>query len=76
MAAFIPAGVFLLFALSPEAVFGWPSKLVLAAVGVIILANGVAVFFEEGLHWSLSDDPNRYQLLYDLGLRTAPPARP
>jgi disulfide bond formation protein DsbB len=37
--------------------------------GAVILANAVVVFFEEGLHWFLPDDPARYELLYQLGIR-------
>jgi disulfide bond formation protein DsbB len=43
------------------------SRLVLALLGLLIFANGVSVFFEEGLHWTLPDDPVRYRLLDDLG---------
>lgn len=28
----------------------------------------VAVFFEEGCHRFLPDDPNRYQFFYDVGI--------
>jgi hypothetical protein len=68
VAEIIAAGVNLVFAreLEPrEARFGWPSRLVLLLFGAIIAANAVAVFAEEGLHWTLPDDPNSYQL-FDL----------
>lgn len=32
----------------------------------VIAVNLVAVFLEEGFHWFLPDDPQRYQLFYDL----------
>ncbi|MDJ0379690.1 disulfide bond formation protein B [Streptomyces sp. G-G2] len=37
-------------------------------LGVVIAVNVVAVFFEEGFHWFLPDDPTKYRLLYDIGL--------
>lgn len=49
-----------------------PSRLsawVLGLLGAVILANAVSVFFEEGLHPILPDDPDRYQLFDDLGWR-------
>lgn len=49
--------------------FGWPARLVLLLFGAIIAANLVAVFFQEGLHWTLPDNPERYRLLDDLGWR-------
>ncbi|MCB5167875.1 disulfide bond formation protein B [Streptomyces bambusae] len=45
-----------------------PGQLVLGFLGVVIAINVVAVFFEEGFHWFLPDDPTRYELLYDLGI--------
>lgn len=66
------AGLNLVFAreLTPGPVrFGWPSRLTLLLIGGLILANLVAVFFQEGLHWTLPDNPERYQLLDDLGWR-------
>jgi hypothetical protein len=66
----LDSGANLLFAreLTPRGVKpGWPSTLMLWVLGVVILANAVAVFFEEGLHWTLPDDPDRYRLLDDLG---------
>ncbi|WP_280261372.1 disulfide bond formation protein B [Nocardia wallacei] len=35
-------------------------------LGVVIAVNLVAVFLEEGFHWFLPDDPQRYQFFYDL----------
>ncbi len=45
---------------------GWTAR---ASVGLLILvvaANAVAVFFEEGFHLYLVDNPTQYQLLEDL----------
>jgi disulfide bond formation protein DsbB len=63
------SGVNLIFTpqLRPHGVrYGWPSRLVLGLLGAVILANAVSVFCEEGLHWTLPDDPKRYQLFDDL----------
>jgi len=68
VAEILAAGVNLVFAreLEPRKTeFGWPSKIVVLLLGAIIAANAVAVFAEEGLHWTLPDDPNSYQL-FDL----------
>jgi disulfide bond formation protein DsbB len=68
----VMSGVNLLFAreLRPLKVrFGWPSTLVIGLLAAVIVANGITVFCEEGLHWVLPDDPVRYQLFDDLGLR-------
>jgi hypothetical protein len=48
---------------------GWASTAVLWLLGAVIAANAVAVFALEGVHWVLPDDPARYELLHDLGLR-------
>ncbi|MCM6773005.1 disulfide bond formation protein B [Nocardia sp. CDC159] len=37
-------------------------------LALVIGVNLVAAFLEEGLHWYLPDDPQRYQLFYDLGI--------
>jgi disulfide bond formation protein DsbB len=47
----------------------WTATLVLGLFGAVILANTVTVFCEEGLHWTLPDDPDRYRLFDDVGLR-------
>jgi disulfide bond formation protein DsbB len=47
----------------------WVSTAVLWALGAVIAANAVMVFVEEGLNWTLPDDPQRYELLYDLGIK-------
>ncbi|MFB9928240.1 disulfide bond formation protein B [Amycolatopsis halotolerans] len=44
------------------------STTVLWIFGAIVLANLLAVFALEGLHWFLPGDPIRYQLLHDLGI--------
>ena len=65
----IDSGLNLIFAreLEPQKVeFGWLSRLVLWLLAVIVLTNAVAVFAEEGLHWTLPDDPNSYRLFDDL----------
>lgn len=36
----------------------------------VIAANVVLVFAEEGFSWYLPDDPSRYELLYDLGIKS------
>jgi hypothetical protein len=35
---------------------------VLWLLGAVIIANAVAVFALEGLHWTLPDDPTSYRL--------------
>ncbi|MEU9251364.1 disulfide bond formation protein B [Streptomyces sp. NPDC048270] len=40
----------------------------LGFLGLVIAVNLVAVFFEEGFHWFLPDDPTRYQFFYDVGI--------
>ncbi|MFD9726440.1 disulfide bond formation protein B [Streptomyces sp. NPDC059072] len=39
----------------------------LAFLGLVIAVNLVAVFFEEGLHWFLPDDPTHYRFFHDVG---------
>jgi len=68
----IVSGLNLVFAreLAPRGVrSGWPSALVIGLLAVVIAVNAGAVFFEEGLHWTLPDDPDRYRLIDDLGWR-------
>lgn len=43
-------------------------RTVLWFVGLIIAVNLVAVFFEEGFHWFLPDDPTRYEFFYQVGI--------
>lgn len=47
----------------------WASTAVLWLLGAVIAANAVVVFVEEGFSWVLPDDPERYELLYDLGIK-------
>lgn len=68
----LDSGLNLIFcrALEPGPVtFGWPSKLVIGLFAGVIFANAVTVFLLEGFHWTLPDDPARYELFHDLGLR-------
>ena len=70
-AVLVVSGLNLIFIheLQPRKVsYRWPSKVVIGLFGTVIVANVVGVFFEEGFHWTLPDNPVRYQLLYDLGL--------
>ncbi|MDI3423924.1 disulfide bond formation protein B [Streptomyces luteolus] len=43
-------------------------RVVLWFVAVVIAVNMVAVFLEEGFHWFLPDDPNRYEFFYQVGI--------
>lgn len=75
----IVSGVNLIFArqLSPQEVrFNRASALVIGLLATLILANGVTVFLEEGLHWTLPDNPTGYQLFEDLGISFRPAAIP
>lgn len=68
----VVSAIALIFAreLTPRGVrYGMVSKLAVGLFAAIVAANGVSVFFEEGFHLTLPDDPARYQLLYDLGKR-------
>lgn len=70
VAEIIAAGVNLVFAreLEPRnAGFGWPSRFVLWLFGAVIVANAIAVFALEGLHWTLPDNPDSYRLFELLG---------
>jgi hypothetical protein len=69
VAVLVDSGLNLIFVseLEPRRVeFGLLSRLMLWLLAAIILANRVAVFAEEGLHWILPDDPNSYRLFEDL----------
>jgi disulfide bond formation protein DsbB len=46
--------------------FGAASALTLGLLGAVTLANAAAMLAQEGLHWTLPDDPDRYRLLEDL----------
>jgi len=68
----VVSGVNLIFAreLTPQGIVpGWPSTVAICLLTAIIAANAIAVFFEEGFHWILPDDPDRYRLFEDLGWR-------
>lgn len=69
VAVLVDSGLNLIFTreLEPRKVeFGRLSRLVIWLLAAIVLANAVAVFAEEGLHWTLPDDPNSYRLFEDL----------
>lgn len=57
-----------LFGFSPMFLLRF-SRLVLYFLAIVIFAVAVATFIEEGLHWTLPDDPTRNELLYDLGFK-------
>ncbi|WP_419996325.1 disulfide bond formation protein B [Streptomyces boninensis] len=42
--------------------------LALGFCGLVIAINMFAVFFQEGFHWFLPDDPTRYEFFYDTGI--------
>jgi disulfide bond formation protein DsbB len=48
---------------------GWWSRATLGLLALLILANTVNIFLEQGFHFLLPDDPARYELLYDLGIK-------
>ena len=48
---------------------GWWSKAALGLLALLILANTANIIIEQGFHFLLPDDPPRYQLLHDLGLK-------
>ncbi|RII14200.1 disulfide bond formation protein B [Streptomyces sp. YIM 130001] len=53
----------------PEsAVYRTLGRVVLWFIGLVIAVNMVAVFFEEGFHWFLPDDPARYEFFYQVGI--------
>lgn len=45
------------------------STVTLGLFGLVVAANLGVVFVEEGFHWVLPDDPARYELLYQLGIK-------
>jgi disulfide bond formation protein DsbB len=49
---------------------GWWSRAVLGLLAFFILANTVNIVLEQGFRFLLPDDPPRYQLLQDLGLKS------
>jgi hypothetical protein len=48
---------------------GWWSRAVPCLLALLILANTVNIIIEQGFHFLLPDDPPRYQLLHDIGLK-------
>ncbi|HEY1064736.1 MAG TPA: disulfide bond formation protein B [Pirellulales bacterium] len=63
------SGLNLIFtdALRPRGVrVGLLSTLVIGLLGLLILGNAVSMFFQEGSHWTLPDDPDHYQLFDDV----------
>jgi hypothetical protein len=48
---------------------GWWSRAVPGLLALLILANTVNIIIEQGFHFLLPDDPPRYQLLHDIGLK-------
>lgn len=70
--AILAAAVNLLFAhhLVPHSErLGVASTATIWLFGAVIVAVTVVTFVEEGFNWVLPDDPTRYELLYQLGLR-------
>lgn len=49
--------------------FGPPSQIVLLLFGLLIVMNLIIALFETGFHLYLADNPDRYQLLYDLRIK-------
>ena len=48
---------------------GWWSRATLGLLAVLILANTANILLLQGFHFLLPDDPSRYELLYDLGIK-------
>jgi disulfide bond formation protein DsbB len=46
--------------------FGPGSAAVIGVLGLVILGNAASMLAQEGLHWTLPDDPDRYRLFEDL----------
>jgi energy-converting hydrogenase Eha subunit A len=78
----LAAGLNLIFAsalTSKASHRSWLTVFTLGLLGAIIVANLGAVFAQEGLHWTLPDEPTSYRLWEDLGFpspRGAPPRSP
>jgi disulfide bond formation protein DsbB len=54
-------------ALQPRDVrFGAVSAAVIGLLGLVIVGNAASMLAQEGLHWTLPDDPDRYRLFEDL----------
>ena len=52
-----------------ELPFAWLSRTILVLFAVVILAFAIGTFVEQGFHWRLPDNPERNELLYDLGFK-------
>jgi len=48
----------------------WISRIIVWLFIAMIALNLVLVFIEAGFNWVLPDDPTRYELLYDLGIKS------
>ncbi|NGO77401.1 disulfide bond formation protein B [Streptomyces sp. YC504] len=75
MASVVAVGIVLTFAhhtsdteLPTSPLYRTAGLVVLGFVGLVIAVNLVAVFFLEGFHWFLPDDPSRYQFFHDVGI--------
>ncbi len=55
-----------------QAGFGWWSQAVVCLLAVVILANTLVIICEQGFHFLLPSDPQRYELFHDLGLQPTP----
>jgi disulfide bond formation protein DsbB len=44
--------------------YGWASRIALWLFALIVLANAIVVFFEEGMHWFLPATPVVYRLVH------------
>lgn len=47
----------------------WVSRIIVWIFLILVAANVVSVFVEEGFNWVLPDDPVRYELPYQLGIK-------
>ncbi len=75
MASVVAVGIVLTFAhltsdteLPGSPLYRTAGLVVLGFVGLVITVNLVAIFFLEGFHWFLPDDPSRYQFFHDVGI--------
>ena len=65
--------IFIRELLPSQVKFAWPSKAVIGLYSAVILANAISVFCQEGFHWTLPDEPVRYELFHDLRLASPLP---
>ncbi len=47
----------------------WISRILIWIFIAIVIINVILIFTEQGFNWVLPDDPSRYELLYDLGIK-------